>query len=761
VRVRLYATGRFAWEGGESRLASPDTGRMRTDWEVPRGCGTPVHILDGAFCCRPARHLSSFATMIPVCGDAGRMEIAMPPRKYLLAALCLSATLFSLSPLPSFAQESTEPATLDEVVVTANRVQEGKHEISSNVTIINSEDIKASTATSVADLMVQHGFHVVTMGDTSHVQIRGMGRLSMVNELENQVLILLNGRRIGMSNLALARLANVERVEIIRGPSAVQYGSSAMGGVINIITKRGNATKPFASLEVGIGSDSLKRQTLAFGGAANGFDVSFGGTHHSRDDVTTEGGRRWYHTAVDKNLAYNLDLGYTFYKKHRVGLNYYQGEIKSELMYHGMSCPGDGIRPYACNTPDSPYADYLKRNTNTALSYAGSTDNENLDWMVNYSFGSNDQKSTDPVIGHKNSIDNKVFNAQLNYRASMFALSGGIDQYKYDVSVSSVWSGNAPRTTMKDTGAYMTGKLRFLEERLIFSLGLRHDKFENSGDGLSSQKKNHTGGSVGVSYLPLEWLKLRANYANGFRMPSPKQLVGDSQYSYIGNPSLTPEQNKTWELGADIDWKNINASLTYFHSDWKNKIIGLPSSSTCGYSSCHQSQNLKETKIAGVEGSASWDIGKAFKQNYSLSPYASFTWLTTRKNKDPSRSIAYRGPGNRTMPDTPEWMASYGIDYAHPGLKIKSRLNANYYGKTLTWDYSGTVSMPPGDTYFARPSGTVVNWSLEKGLVDFGKKLGGLTLRTEVNNLFDKANEMYWNYPGPGRNFYVGLRYDY
>ncbi|MCL2160297.1 MAG: TonB-dependent receptor [Betaproteobacteria bacterium] len=711
-------------------------------------------------CVIDPRGISLFVTMIPACGDAGRTEIAMLARKLLpAAALCLPALFF---PLPSFAQASPESPenstppvaseTLEVVVVSANRIQENKNEISSNVTIIDSEDIKASTATSVADLMVQHGFHVVTMGDTSNVQIRGMGNLSMANEVTNQVLILLNGRRIGMSNLALAGLANVERVEIVRGPSAVQYGSSAMGGIVNIVTRRGEADKPFASVEVGIGSDSLKRQTIAFGGAVNGFDLSFGGTHYSRDDITTEGGRRWYHTAVDKNLTYNLDLGYTFYKNHRIGINHYEAETQSEL----MSSSGGGIRPYSGNTPSAPYTDYLKRNKNTAFSYTGSE--KNLNWTLSYSFGKNDQKDTDPATGlssYKNALDIKAFNAQVNYRASRFTLSGGVDQYQYDLSGFSSWTGDDPKGTMRDTGAYLTGKLHLLDDQLTFSLGLRHDKFKNSGTVMDTQKDTHTGGSMGVSYLPVKWLKLRANYANGFRMPSPYQIGGDNSW-YIANTSLKPERNKTWELGADIDWNNLNASLTYFHSDWREKIIGV---SVPGW--VYQYQNLKKAEIAGFEGSAGWDLGKAFQQGYSLRPYVGFTWLTTRKNKDPSQFIAYHGAGNTTLPNTPKWMASYGIDFAHPGWKLKSRLNANYYGKTLTQDWSGTVSLPPGDSYFARPSGTVVNWSLEKELADFGRQFGKLTLRTEVNNLFDNANEIYWNYPEQGRNFYIGLRYDF
>ncbi|MDR0775455.1 MAG: TonB-dependent receptor [Azonexus sp.] len=480
--------------------------------------------------------------------------------------------------------------------------------------------------------------------------------------------------------------------------------------------------------------------------------------------MTYSGGHRWYNTAIDRDQNYNLDLGYTFFKNHRIGINRNESEIKSDLPAYDYTCPGDGIRPSQCNNPNSPYHKHFKRNTNNAFSYTGATDEKNLDWMFNYSFGKDRQNITNPETKQKvdsTTIDVKAYNAQANYHASLVTLSAGLDHYQYDLSAWNDYGGHVaePDMTMKNTGAYLTGKLRLLDERLIFSLGLRHDRFKNSSDILDTWKKSHTGGSAGVSYLPVDWLKLRANYADGFRMPSPRQIGGG--YSYSSNPSLKPEQSKTWELGADANWNSLSASLTWFLSDWKNKIATFSDSAgVCGAPwGCYRYENVNKAEIAGFEGAASWDIGKAFEQEYSLKPYLGFTWLTTRKNKDPAQYIAYRGESN-IMPNTPKWMLSYGIDYAHPGMKLKSRLNANYYGKALTQDFSGTVSMPPGDTYFERPGGTVVNWSLEKELVDV-KQVGKLTLRAEVSNLFDQANEVYWNYPGPGRNFYLGLRYDY
>jgi vitamin B12 transporter len=635
--------------------------------------------------------------------------------------------------------------SLDTVVVTASRVQEARREISSNVTLISEEDIEASTATTVADLLVQQGFNIITTGNTSNLQIRGYGTTTMVHEDENQVLTLLNGRRMGLSNLALAGLANVERIEIIRGPAAVQYGSSAMGGVVNIITKRGTE-KPMVSLELGLGSDSLKREKLAVSAAKNGFDFALGATNYKRGDLTTKEGGRWYHTAVDHNTTMNLDLGYSFNENHRVGINYNYADSDYEL-----SSGTGGIRPYATNTPSRAYNDPGRRNTNTALSYTGRTEDRRFDWSTNYSSGRNKDLTNTSPTGYTMTLETTTFNAQGGFNGLMTSVSAGVDYLEYKNSQNN----QSYKSTMEDKGVYATGKLRFLEEKLIFSVGLRHDQYTSKSNEASSNTKRHTSGSVGVSYLPVEWLKLRANYAEGFKMPSPRQVGGSAPYD-MPNAALRPEESKSYELGADIDWNYVAASLTWFHSDWKDKIVrGSPPP---GSLRDYQWQNVKDATIAGLEGTLSADIGKALQQKYSLKPYVNFTWLEKRKNKDFSqyKNNIYHGRPDSTLLNTPEWMIAYGVDYAHPGYGIKSRLNANYYGSVLT-----RGNGLPGNPYIKRPTGTVVNWSLEKELADLSGAVGKLTLRTEINNLFDDANEMYWGYPGPGRSFYVGLRYDY
>jgi vitamin B12 transporter len=633
------------------------------------------------------------------------------------------------------------PQVFDTVVVTASRESEPTREITSNVTVLDQETIRTSTAKTVTDLVVEQGFNSVSYNDQAGVQIRGFGQLSGPSENTNTVLILLNGRRSGNANLTLLGLKNVQRIEIIRGPSAVQYGSSAMGGVINIITKRGTEV-PSASVELGGGSDALARQQFAFSGAARGFDIAIGASNYGRDDITASGNRRWYHTGIAHNTNVNVDAGYSFGGTHRAGISYNRGDIRSQLS-------SNGIRPFSANTPDAAFTDYRKQTDNTAFSYVGSTSSRVWDWTANYSFGSYDQKP------FANDLDTRFFNAQGGYTRARFSASFGLDDYSYDSKPAS-WS-------MKDTGFYTTGKLRLAADRVIVSGGLRFDTYTNESTAMASAENDHVGGSAGLALLPASWVKLRANYAEGFKVPAPTQVAGDGALYYLPNRGLQPENSRTVEFGADIESQHVTAGVTWFRANWNNKIVALSTPGVCsGGFGCYQYQNLRASTLAGLEASISADLAKATGHSTSLQPYLTFTWLQTRRNRDASQFILLDGSPTDTLPNTPDWMVSYGVRYTHPRLRLSTRLNAAYYGDLLTQDFSVvdyvTVFTAP---YFHRPTGTVVNLSLDKELVALAGSHNRLGVHLDVNNLFDGTNESYWNYPGQGRNFYVGLRYDY
>ena len=658
----------------------------------------------------------------------------------------LSATALTTLVLPSavWAQEKT--TTLDAMVVTATRAQEAKREVTTNVTVIEARDIQNSTAKNMAELMTQQGFQVINQGTQKILKIRGMGQRSMVTEMSSEILVLLNGRRIGVNNMALMGLDNIDHVEIIRGPSAVQFGPSAMGGVVNIITRRGTE-KIQAGLEAGVGSFGLNKEAVNLSGAANGFDFSGAATQLGRDDYDISGGDRWKRTSLDSSITSNLDLGYTFLKTHRVGLNFNYYDQKD------ARSPGTGWSGTGAINNSADYNEYDLRNYNMAFTYEGKTEDGLFDWMARYSFGQDksDGKFFSSSYGDSwadNVLDNKSATAQVGYNGSILALNVGLDYLRYDYDQKGSYTNNESK--YDDLGVYMAAKLRFFDERLIFSLGGRYDKYDIKSDSMSEDRDDHNfSPSLGVAVLPVYWLKLRGNYSQGFRMPTPTELTGDG-WRTLANYDLDPEKSKTFEIGADISWEFVDAGLTYFHTDWDDKIIGVQLGSNTW-----QNRNLDGGTIAGFELSLKADIGKALEQDFELTPYVNVTYLTRRKSDD---HVMNQSVGSDTMINTPKTAISFGVTFNHPGYEFMTNVNATYFSSTISRDWR--YNSPTSGKYVKNDGDTVFDVSLQKGLFKFGE-YGSLGLRAEVNNIFDSDNENYLDYPGMGRNFYVGLRYTY
>ena len=156
-----------------------------------------------------------------------------------------------------------------------------------------------------------------------------------------------------------------------------------------------------------------------------------------------------------------------------------------------------------------------------------------------------------------------------------------------------------------------------MKKRLIFSGGLRYDKFEveiKKGEG-GKEDDNNLSPRFGVAYLITDYLKIRANYGEAFKMPSADELAGNySKFgtNYIGNPNLDPEESKTYEGGTDFSYASLNISLTYFHTDFKDKI------ELDGGGLNRTWLNIGKAEMAGFEGELSYDIGTFFDWNFAI-----------------------------------------------------------------------------------------------------------------------------------------------
>jgi vitamin B12 transporter len=682
-------------------------------------------------------------------------------RKTLLFAILLGT--IGLPPMSVWAQGAPDSMTggselLGTVVITASRTAEQLRSVSSNITVITEQQIEMQGANDLGDVLRHEGNWGVDYGASKYIQIRGLSSGGHDNtQLGGRVLILVNGRRTGAYQVNEVPMYNVERIEIIRGPGAVQYGSSGLGGIINVITKRGAEDTFSGVVEVGIGSFDLYKTRVGFSGGYQGFDFSGSYSYLEHGDISLMGGIKYPHTASLHKSA-SFDIGYTFADKHRIGFNYNYSLARDEW-------PGTGYRDwdYVGGSDDltTYYGIYKPEITSIGFTYEGSTESGNFDWSTFYT----QSRYRRPSMSHypdyyftppsPNWINQDVKNggASVGFNSRYLDVNLGFDYITYDIM--SKWDGEFGT---RNIGLYVSSKVKLLNDTLFINLGGRYDDYlfeEHQSSEFPSRTKKKFSPAFGISYIPLEWMKLRANYSQGLRMPMPNQYVGievTTEYGptkYWPNPNLQPEESETIEFGIDVDYQFFSSSLTYFHTDFQNMIRNQDYPHAPGI----WFVNLERAILSGIELSMSADLGKAFDLGFVLRPHLNFTYMTKATNRD---SILRLVDGSDDLAYVPKWTLAWGVSLDHRGLDLSADLTAVHFG-----DIINNVTWGNARTFVQKPGLASLDVTLEKGIFTFGSDgdAGTVKLRLEVKNVFDSHNEVYYDYPGPGRNFYLGLKY--
>ncbi len=658
-------------------------------------------------------------------------------KKLLSCVTVLLVFIFFALPVPIFAQEGKDAITMEEVVVTAGRVEEKKKEITINVTIINAEEIKNSSARDLGELLTEKaiGHSHRYPGALNSVGIRGFRTETHGNDLEGRVLILVNGRRAGTGNTAKTSTKNIERVEIIRGPASVQYGSAAMGGVINVITKQGK-DKPSVFVEGTLGSFGYKEGSAGFSGKHKAFDFSGSFSSDSKDDYDTASGKKFYNTGYNRKENSSLNLGYEFLPENRIG-----------VIYNCYDADHLGDSGYLSQNDHDDHKDSSNRTID--FIYDGGTPDELFSWKARYFDGKDQDKWVDPTVSNpdgwddgvaaEQKIDQKGAQAQVSYNQEYFLVTAGFDWVNYKIETT--WD---PKKSEYDNPAgFLIAKTRFFDKKFIITGGVRYDEYEvDMKDSGKKESDNHLSPRVGAAYLITDSLKLRANYGEAFKMPSAKQMAADYTIwgtHYVGNSDLKPEKSGTYEGGLDFSYASFDSSLSYFHTNFEDKI---ESYTTAGGDKSWK--NLGEAEVEGIEGNLSYDIGSLFSWDYQVKPYVNFTYLTKYKDKEVDEDLKY----------TSDLHVSYGITVSDFD-GFSANLNLYYTGKQSITDYEGATY-----STITQGSFTFANLTISKKIFDF-KEYGGITLRGEIQNLFDKDCAHVQGYPMPGRSFFLGLRYNF
>jgi vitamin B12 transporter len=622
------------------------------------------------------------------------------------------------------------------LTITASRVPEKKSEVSANLTVIDREEIERSGAGSVADLIAEKGIgHIQKYpGALTSIGIRGFRTDTTGNDLQGHVLILLDGRRAGTGNLAKIMTKNVERIEIIRGPGGVQYGSGGMGGVVNIITRQGGSNSAF----VETGGGSFGEVEVGAGGTAKGQGLDFAGaiSRFTQDDYKTGSGVTFANTGVDSRIGASANVGYALAPGNRLGV------IVTDFDADHVGDPG-----YLSANDTDNYND--KSNYSVDSRYTGQNSSGRYQWMGRYFFGKDKNSWVDPLFSNASGWDNGIESrnmtdqqgaqAQISGAFGVLNLTTGLDWLHYDVE--NTWS---PQQTSYDNPAmFLLAKVGAFDDRVFLSGGIRQDWYtvEVEQPVGRDEDTSHTTPQAGLAWMVTDAIKLRGQVAQGFVIPSADQLAIDIEANgrrTLGNPELDPEKSLTWEGGADYTKSGLAGALTWFSTDFNDKIVrtSLPGNVT-SYT------NLGSAAINGVEGALSYDVGVPLRWAWEVRPFIDMTWLNRYEDEATGKDLTYIS----------DLTLSTGLAFGD-GAGFSGRVNVSYTGPQQVDDWEETYTVVELDSF------VVTDLMLSYRFLR-SEKVGDFTFRGELRNLFDEDYAYVKGYPMAGRSVYVGLKWEY
>lgn len=631
--------------------------------------------------------------------------------------------------------EPDEGATLDTLVVTASGAPIDLRDAPASITVVTQEELRNTAAPDVRGVLSKiEGVTLGRGGNMNTVQIRGLS--------ERYTLFLIDGKRVNSDpNLFRGNdydsgwvpIDAIERIEVVRGPMSSLYGSDAMGGVVNIITKKdndvltGSLTGEYTYQENRKAGDNWSTSLYLAGPIADkvGFRLSGSWAHRDADD--------W-------SINPNPDLaGFTeSTEKFIDGTLYWRPNAENEVEVNAgwSDRDHDGFPLKRYEVGVTHYGYYGFGTTETRI-WADRIRNE-------YGHG-NRLGEKQPNTAWNNGFDGKAvlpleWGAPQNLTLGLSYLYQKIeDTYVLTGpggSEASVWQG----------AVYAEDEIRFTDDFLL-TLGLRADDNEVYGGHLSPRV-------YGVYHFT-DALTLKGGWSTGFKSPTLLEMTpawmqiscGGSCY-LVGNDDLDPEDSDSFELGLRYDSGPIRANVTAFRNDIDD-MIQFPPARTgdpavaptydnfVGFTAdgipMFAYQNIESARTQGVEVAASYDLNDRWTIG------ANYTYLDAKNTTDGiDAPLAYQ----------PKHSANLAIDW-----RATEKLNLN-----LTVSYSGTqyTYVPTnGDMQYAHKVGAFTTADILASYV-FNDRV---TARLGVLNLADEevARDVSDDFNVEGRRYFAAL----
>lgn len=613
-----------------------------------------------------------------------------------------------------FAQEDLQEFALEDMVVTATRTESKVVDVSVNTTVISAEKIADRHYLDVADALKD--VPGATVMDTGV----GAYEKKVVLNGDERVLVLVDGKRVNIDMGTMSRasydlnqmpdVSLIERIEVVKGHGGALYGSDAVGGVINIITKKMDHS--YGKVSMGFGShqarDAKAMYTIKEGKTGVMVAASkYKQGYHEYKDAKTEANKRWPAASTYENEKVSVKLSQELSETSNLELGYDFSKF-------------EGVRSYSTKAKSASFS-----NKKTNDFYA------KYDWTVN-------DKDQGFIQLYRNKYDyynaGDMYETDTGFEAQQNITLSDNNRLVVGASYRKAKALNATSYTAEKS---INNKAVFVSDQWEFApswtldAGVRYDKHSTAG--------SKTTWSAGLNKKFDENSHAYFNWGQVFKAPTLDDLYyysvmewGSSKYENYGNPNLKPEKGDTWTIGYGTkiaDKTSVN--ISYFQSKLEDAIDWDTTYSANG--SVSIARNVDKQKKNGMELS----VGHELNDNWNLE--ASYTYIRVKNNDNGS---GYVRDANY-IPNMYRFGVRYHDDLWNADLFLRGGSGADKSAyvdsKYMTLDMS-------------------VAYKATKDLSFYAKGY----------NLFNKAyaesagvNGGTYTYPAQGRRFIIGAEYTF
>lgn len=489
----------------------------------------------------------------------------------------LAMTILSLSIHSEETKEKTPRSSLQyTVVVTATKIETPAKEIASSVTVISAEDLKKMKKTTVVEVLQEVlGVTIIQNGGS------GTGAACSIRGANSEhTLVLMDGVELNdpispcrSYDLSHLTLENIERIEILRGPQSTLYGSDAIGGVINIITKKGEG-KPKITFSSSGGSYATITSDFGASGGAEKINYSLGISYFRNQGISAADASLPGNEEKDgyRNLSLSGRLGFKPSANLEVDFIARSLATKTDIDNFGGAYGDDpnNIQKYKSL--------FLKGEIRALLL------DDRWEQKLAVAFVDSDRRNNNPEdVSHPFDSENGIFKGaliKLDWQNNLFLNPGntlifGVD-YKQEQAESEyqylvIWGASSSIFPLKKAymaGLYFQDQIR-IANRFFIAVGGRFDNHNRSGHALTFRL-------APAYFIEKTRTRIKATLGTGFKSPSLYQLFAPGTFwGPIGNNNLWPEKSIGWDVGFDQELFRGRYIFggTYFYNSYRDLIF--------------------------------------------------------------------------------------------------------------------------------------------------------------------------------------------